>query len=303
MLLELFDGEILESIKKINLNFLQEIRLRENSFATCLYCGTWYFLSSSGLDNSEFNALKVNENQINRIVQKASNNSLYTVSEQVKKGYITFKNGIRIGLGGSIVFDSAGSIKNICKITSLCIRVPHLINGASHKIINALNLEDELKNILIMSPAGCGKTTILKDIAFNLSKKPENNVAVVDEKDEFSALKERGLYLDIITGISKFLGINFAIRNLNPKVIITDEIGFKEDYDAILKASVMGSKIICSKHAQSLESLKNDLDFKDLLNKQIFDYYVVLDKLQGKGSVKSIYDKYLKIVEKWWEHI
>lgn len=297
MLLELFEGEILESIKKVNLNFLQEIRLRENAYTTCLYGGSWYFLGKSGLDNREFNALKVNENQLNRIVQKASSNSLYTVSNELKKGYITFKNGIRIGVCGSVVFDDCGLIKTISKITSLCIRVPHLIEGTSCKIFNTLNLKEQLKNILILSHAGCGKTTILKDIALRLSKNNQNNVVIIDEKDEFSALKGQGLYLDVITNISKFSGINYAIRNLNPKVIITDEIGFKEDYDAILKASVMGCHIICSKHGESLEDIKNDLDFNNLLQKQVFDYLVILNSQEGKGSVKAIYDKNLRLLE------
>lgn len=294
MLSSIFDGEILNALSKVNINYLQEIRLRVNCPLKVCYFGKWYYVTTSGLDNSNNSSIIVQQNLIDNIVLKASNNSLYTVSEQIKKGYITLKNSIRIGVCGDAVFEK-GFITNFTKITSLCIRIPHLILGKAKQLLSKLNLTENLGNIIILSSPGKGKTTLLKDIAIEYSKLINKNVVIVDEKNEFRALQNYNL--DIIYQIDKFTGINYAVRNLNPDIIITDEIGVLEDYNAIFKANISGCKIICSKHASNLNELLDDINIKALINSKIFDFYIFLSDTNGKGTIENVYDKNLNLMD------
>ena len=290
MLSCIFEGEILSILSQINIEYLQELRLRVNCPLKACYFGKWYYVTTSGLDNSENKSIIISQNVIDKIILKASNNSLYTVSEQIKKGYITLKNSIRIGLCGDAVFEN-GLVTNFTKITSLCIRVPHLVKA--NFLINKLNIFDNPCNLLILSSPGKGKTTLLKDLAIEYSKNATKNVVIVDEKNEFRCLQNIKLNLDIIYQIDKFTGINYAVRNLNPDIIITDEIGLLDDYNAIFKAHISGCTIICSKHASNLKELLKDTNLLSILQKKVFDYFIFLSDTKGKGTIESIYDKNL----------
>ena len=45
-----------------------------------------------------------------------------------------------------------------------------------------------------------------------------------------------GNYTDVIDNVSKPIGINMLIRSMSPQIIVCDEIGSKEDAEAIEKA-------------------------------------------------------------------
>ena len=59
-------------------------------------------------------------------------------------------------------------IKNFNYITFLCIRVAHEVIGCSNKVVDFV-YGGGIDHTLIISPPGCGKTTLLRDLVRNIS--------------------------------------------------------------------------------------------------------------------------------------
>ena len=72
-----------------------------------------------------------------------------------------------------------------------------------------------------------------------------------------------GIRTDVIENISKAKGMEMLIRSMAPEVIACDEIGSKEDVQAIRKAIRSGVKGIFTMHGNSIEDVKmnKEIDF------------------------------------------
>ena len=69
---------------------------------------------------------------------------------------------------------------------------------------------------------GCGKTTLLRDLARCLSTR--QFVSVVDERSElFPEHFARGTRLDVLQGCPKQQGIEILLRTMGPDTIAVDE--------------------------------------------------------------------------------
>ena len=123
------------------------------------------------------------------------------------------------------------------------------------KIINKEN--KSIYNTLIVSLPGAGKTTLLRDITRNISNGSiyleGQTVSVVDERGEIAssykgvAQNDVGIRTDVLSNISKSIGIKMLIRSMAPQVIVVDEIGNEMDIQAIQNA-------ICSRDKSNLYS-------------------------------------------------
>ena len=78
------------------------------------------------------------------------------------------------------------------------------------------------------------------------------------------------------------------IRSMAPEIIVADEIGSKEDVQEINYAVCSGIKGIFTAHGNSLEDLKLNPAIAELIEKNIFEKLVFLDK-KHKGKVNKIY--------------
>ena len=112
----------------------------------------------------------VKQQDILQAFEKICENSVYSYRRQICDGYITIRGGNRVGIVGSAVIDN-GQVININYISSLNFRIARQKIGCSNDIIYDIIDEQNktIHNTLIVSPPGCGKTTLLRDIVRNIS--------------------------------------------------------------------------------------------------------------------------------------
>lgn len=234
------------------------------------------------------------------LITKISNYSLYAFEEEIKQGYITLKGGHRVGLAGECVM-SKGEVKTIKNISSLNIRICKEVIGASNKVMRLIAENDRVYNTLIVSPPKCGKTTILRDIAKNLSNGMYQislrgkKVTIVDERSEIAACYNGipqmnvGIRTDILDNCLKKSGMIMAIRSLSPEVLICDEIGTEGDLEALNMAFNSGVNIIVTVHGYDINDIYNRKVFKELIDNCVLERIVLLSNRRGAGTIEKVY--------------
>lgn len=278
-MLEFLPEMIKNAIDFLNYNLIYEIRMRENQPIMVNYFGKYRFLGVRGLTERAENAIRCSKEDIDACIYKAGKYSVYSIEEQIKKGFLTAGNGERIGIVGEYVFDK-GQPLTIRNFSSVCIRVPHEIVGAGEQIYNRC-MCDKVNNVLIMSPPGLGKTTILRDLGRILSNKTQKNILICDERGEICA-GELGFTSDIMKFAEKRYAFENGIRAMRPDIIITDELS-EIDCESVKKAIYAGIIVIASAHFASMESISG-------IFRGLFDYYVLLNTTEI-GKIDRIYQK------------
>ena len=257
------------------------------------------FISETGQPALIGQAYRICTRDIKETLEYISNYSLYAYEEELKNGYITIPGGNRIGICGKAVTDFNG-IKTVRNISFINIRMAHEIVGCSDCYIEKLYEHNEPCHTLIISPPCSGKTTLLRDIVRNISDGFASHrgrcVGVVDERSEIAACcygvpqNNVGIRTDVMDCCPKAYGMIMLIRSMAPKVIAIDEIGKKEDVEALEYCVNCGCKIIATIHASSIEELKNKAVMKKLIDNNIFQRFVVLSGIPSKGTVTGIYN-------------
>ncbi len=229
-----------------------------------------------------------------------SDYSLYAFEEEIKNGYITLLGGHRVGLTGKVIVEK-GQVKALRYISGLNIRISHEKIGCADSIIPYLLCETSIYHTLIVSPPGCGKTTLLRDIIRQISNGISSRcsgltVGVVDERSEIAGCyqgipqKDIGIRTDVLDGCPKVEGMMMLLRSMAPQVIAVDEIGHEKDIYAIENVLNAGCKIICTVHGNSIEDLQQKPVLSTLLKKNIFERIIFLSHRQGPGTLEKIID-------------
>ena len=275
---------------KVNLKTVNELRFRADKPIIICVNGKNYFLGENGITSSLNSALFTNKIVIEDIIFRASECSIYSVNEQIKKGFIVTENGLRIGIGGNIVEEN-GKIKTMTNFTSCNIRLPHNVKNCSLSAFPFIVHDGNVENTLIISPPNCGKTTFLRDFISQLSeRKLAYNILLLDERGELDCKISSNFY-DKIAFSTKKVGFENGIRSLAPDIIVTDEIGQEEDIDAIMYAVTCGIKILASTHADNLETFSQKPLFQKLIKEKIFKRFVLLSKRNGPGTFEGVYNE------------
>lgn len=277
-LLAYFDNNLKKIIsEKCNFDNLIEIRLRANK-PLILFEQKREIICESTM---------ISQENINAIFDRITDFSSYAHLNEIRNGYITIKGGHRIGLAGYVI-ENNGTIENFKKINSMNLRIFHPINGCSDQIFDELFLKNKIRSILIVSPPGLGKTTLLRDLIKNISNNISGtSICVIDERLEISGVYniDLGFRTDVISGCEKSKGIDMAIRSMAPKIIAVDEIGGKADIKSLKKAAQSGINIIATIHGDNVRQIKNKLG-QDAF--YMFENIVLIKEIGCYECIKNI---------------
>lgn len=283
--------------EKVNLKAVNELRFRADKPIVVCVSGKNYFLTENGVSSNLTNALFASKIAIEDIIFRASECSIYSVNEQIKRGFIVTDGGIRIGIGGNVVEEN-GQIKTMTNFSSCNMRFPHNVKNCSLCAYPFIVHDDKIENTLIISPPNAGKTTFLKDFVLQLSeRKLSYNVLLLDERGELDNNIDSNFF-DKIAFSTKKVGFENGIRSLSPDLIVTDEIGQEEDIDAIIYAITSGISVLATTHADSMETFLKKPLFQRVIKDKVFKRYVLLSKRNGPGTFEGVYNENFARVSK-----
>jgi stage III sporulation protein AA len=290
---------------------IEEIRLRLAKPLCITGCNVEIIIGTEGkVPPASKKAYIVSEDDLKSALQLICNFSMYSVEEELRNGFVTVSGGHRVGVCGRTVVEN-GKVKTLKDISYMNYRVAKQIIGASDKVVGYLiRSPDSIYNTLIISPPQCGKTTLLRDLVRKLSSGSEENlllgmkVSLIDERSEIAACSmgkarnDVGIRTDVLDGCPKAEGIIMMIRSMSPDIIATDEIGRKEDADAITDAVNAGVKVITTIHGNNIEDFLNKQDL-NRIRKGVFERYIVLSRKMGVGTLEAVLDgKYNLLFER-----
>ena len=260
-----------------NNGMIEEIRIRKNRQAYIIQNGYNRFIE-----------VIANESEISFILEKISHHSMYAYRDTIANGYVSLEDGIRIGIIGRASIQNS-TVIGIYDINEFAIRLPNTIK------INTKDLFEYTKNssILIYSPPGIGKTTLLRNIIDKLSSGSEaKRVAVIDTRGELAlGLENKLLLVSILSGYPRKLGIEIAVRTMNAQIITCDEIGDDSDASAIIDAQGAGVPIIATCHGNSIKDILSHTGINNLHKARIFDYYVGIKRKPNFEFEYSIHSR------------
>ncbi|MCL2573186.1 MAG: stage III sporulation protein AA [Defluviitaleaceae bacterium] len=277
----------------------REIRIRQGlPISICSESTGDFFLGQRGDRHRRAeSAFKPTAAHIVAMMAKLSNHSLYAYDNEIKNGFITIAGGHRMGLAGRVTVEH-GRIKTIKHISGLTIRVARQIIGAADSIFPEI-VNGGIRSTMIVSPPGCGKTTILRDAIRRLSL-AGYNVAVVDERSEIGGCymgvtqNDLGPRTDVLDAAPKAEGMMLALRALSPQVVAVDEIGSIEDIVAIENMARCGVAVICTLHGKDIDDLKKRPNLASVLANSIFERYIFLTDKPKIGKICGIYNEKLE---------
>ena len=171
------------ALAHVNLNLLYELRIRTDKPLRVNAGGSFTYLGEAGLTEREELAIRPTAAEVEETLFAASGYSVYAVENQLKKGFVTGKDGERIGIAGTLVYEG-GSVLSVHSVTSLCVRVPHAVEGCAEEIYRK-TLADGLRSLLILAPPGEGKTTLLRDLTRIVSQRTQANILVATSVANF----------------------------------------------------------------------------------------------------------------------
>ena len=288
-------SDILLKIPESKKTLIQEIRLRCDK-PIALTCGNdTFFVCNDGniIFSPAPRAVISTKHNIFDTFRSLCGYSVYSRQSEITKGFITAQNGSRIGICGTAAVKN-GEISAVTDITSMNIRISRQITGTSDELIS--RLFPLSGGILIAGKPSSGKTTILRDLAYNISTGKNTKImrtCIVDERGEISGgnngFIDTGLS-DVQVCYPKIEGILQSIRSLSPQVIICDEVGSDEDAKAVAMGSNAGIYMIATIHAGNYNELVKREQAIKLIKTGAFSKVVILGDIDTPGTISEIVD-------------
>ncbi len=255
---------------------IEEIRLRKN--APC------------SLSTNRGNILlecALTQREMNETLAAMSGYSLYAHSDTINSGYITLEGGIRVGICGraSIV---GSRVNGVYDISALNIRLPQRISSVGEPVCRLLRTMRDRRGVLVYSPPGVGKTTLLRSVAYKMASGSRAwRVSIIDTRGELAINDcELGATVDVLSGYPKALGIEIAARTMNPELMVCDEIGDLSEASSIIGAQNCGVPLLASAHGENISGLLKRSGIRALHDASVFGAYVRIERTASSIDYK-----------------
>lgn len=289
-------GPILDSI--------EEIRVRQGKPLVLGLSSGDIFVNPEGKPARQpVEAYHVTAADMENLIDLISGSSLYALEEELRTGFITLPGGHRAGITGRAVLDG-GKVRTLKNLSCCNLRVSREVAGAASGLLPHIvdKRNGGIYHTILVSPPRCGKTTMLRDIIRQISSGvpgllyPGLTVGLVDERSEIAGCyrgvpqRDVGIRTDVLDGCPKAEGMMMLLRSMGPQVIAADEIGRREDVDAMEEVLNAGVKILLTAHGSSLAELAERPVLGRLIRSKMIERYVILSRSRGAGTVENIVD-------------
>lgn len=290
-------GITLGDVEEIRVRILKPLIFRKRQ-------GDYYFHREACRLESEIRgAYVITREDIQAMITFLSRFSIYAYTEELKNGFITLDGGHRVGLAGQVVMEG-GNVATMLYVSFLNVRVAHQHIGCAKDICPYIKEGQFVRNTLIVSSAGVGKTTCLRDCIRILSGEEDARehyrIGVVDERSEIAACymgipqNNLGIATDVLDRCRKSQGMRMLLRSMAPDAIAVDELGSEEDFLAVEQVLNSGCAILGTVHAADMEELQGKKNLKTWLAAQMFERYVILRKRRDGSRYHEIYNESLE---------
>ncbi len=280
-------GTVSAEVKEI----AQEIRLRSDR-PLVIHTGRMnLFVREDGVATNKPSpdSIVTSSVHIEAAFRRLCRDSVHTHAHEIREGFISLPGGHRAGVCGRVVCGADGVV-SLRDISSINVRIARQVFGAGDELMHILGCCQKGKGILVAGAPSSGKTTMIRDLARQLSTGDIDGqirkVLVVDERGELGAsydgVPQNDLgFCDVLDGCPKRDGILWAVRSMSPEYIICDEIGTEDEAQAVEASMNAGVGIIATIHAGHMKELYSRPQARRLLNTGAFAKIVLL---QGVGK-------------------
>lgn len=291
---------------------VEELRIRLGRPLMVGLNGRDWFVSPRGeLTPVAEEAYTVHADDVARMTQLICQASLYAVEEELGSGFVTLPGGHRVGFVGRAVLEQ-GRVRTLKYLSGFNLRVAREVRGAADPVLPFVvdGPRRRVRHTMLVSPPGCGKTTMLRDLVRQLSDGvaaldfPGVTVGLVDERSEIAGCyrgvpqRDVGVRTDVLDGCPKAEGMLVLLRAMAPRVIATDEIGRAEDVAVLEEVFHAGVSVLTTVHGTSLAELARRPALRYLLGLRVVERFVFLGRTRGVGTVECIVDGHtLEVLE------
>ncbi|CAE6970925.1 ycf45 [Symbiodinium sp. CCMP2592] len=157
-------------------------------------------------------------------------------------------------------------------LTGLTFRMAHPMYGLAEKVPQLRRVIEDGKSLLVLGPPGCGKTTLLREVARSLSEEFNRRVFVVDTSSEICgfgksahvAVGRTTRRMQVADRSLQHQDMLEAVQNHTPEVLVIDEIGSQDEVEAACRIGFKGIALVATAHANNLKEAIDNVALQSL---------------------------------------
>ena len=223
----------------------------------------------------------VTAQDLRETLSRAARYSVHSYAESLKNGFVTLGGGHRLGVCGTVAEEN-GQVVGVRGLASLNLRIARQFTGLAAQIAPWIG-DGTPQSVLLLSPPGLGKTTLLREWVRLVSDKGYT-VAVADERSEIAALADGvpqfdvGRCTDVMEGCDKKQAALMLLKTMSPALLAFDEITAPADVEAVSLCAHCGTAVVASAHAANVDDLRQRPLYRALLELGVFGRAVVITR-------------------------